>query len=243
MKRASTTSRLQRLELLKSRLKSGDPMTVASLADELGVSVRTLNRDIDILREQGVPIEADRGRGGGIRMHWEWNIGRVNFTHAEAVDLLITLAIAQQMKSPFFMSSLESIRRKLVGSFSPAMRTKVNRLKSRVLIAPSASIDVLSGFSWPNKKVADTVSKAFLLQQRIQIKYKAKSNEQTLRVIEPHYLLLSSPVWYIMAWDELRDDIRTFRCDRIVSARVEDSEFKLMPFSQFEAVMHGMPVI
>ncbi len=76
MKRASTTSRLQRLELLKSRLKSGDPMTVASLADELGVSVRTLNRDIDILREQGVPIEADRGRGGGIRMHWEWNIGR-----------------------------------------------------------------------------------------------------------------------------------------------------------------------
>ena len=175
MKRASTLNRLERLDILTSRLKSGDVLTVSGIADEIGVSIRTVSRDIEILREQGVPVEADRGRGGGVRLRIDWNIGRINFNYAEAVDLMITIAIAQQMKSPLFMASLDSIRRKIDRSFPPLMRSKVKNLKYRILITPSASLDVLSGFSVPAKDISEKLHQAFLLQQNIIVSYKAKA--------------------------------------------------------------------
>ncbi len=243
MKRSSTIARLQRLELLKSRLKSGEPTTIGDLADELGISTRTVNRDIEILREQGTPVEADRGRGGGVRLDIHWGIGRVNFNYAEAVDLLITLAIAEQMKSPLFMTNLKGIRHKLNSSLSPSMKDRVKNLKQRILIAPSASIDVLSGYTLQDKEITEQLHQAFLMQQCIEIHYKAKNNNLTKRIIQPQFLLLSSPVWYILAWDELRNDVRTFRCDRVVNLMVQNKEFRLMPVSHFKLAMEGIDAI
>lgn len=241
--RTSAQSRLERLEILKSRLKSGDVLTIASLAGELTVSVRTISRDIDLLRTQGVPVEADRGRGGGVRLQAQWGVGRINFNYSEAVDLMITLAIAQQMNSSFFMANLDKIRRKLEASFSPQMKLKVRQLKHRILITPSASIDVLSSFTSPSSSVAENLHQAFLMQQRIRMQYKAKSGEVTMRCIEPHFLLLSYPVWYVLAWDELRQDIRTFRCDRISKICSTEEEFRLLPVSHFEASLEGADII
>ena len=243
MKRSSTLDRLERLELLKSRLKSEEALTIANIADEFGVSARTISRDIEILKEQGVPIETDRGRGGGIRLHVNWGVGRINFNYSEAVDLMITLAIAEQMKSPLFMANLERIRLKLDSSFSPTMKTKAKTLKNRILIAPSASIEVLSSFSSPEKNVTEQLHQAFLMQQRITIRYKAKNGKSTKRLIEPHFLFLSYPIWYVLAWDELRQDIRTFRCDRILKVEQEGSEFKLLPSDRFKKAMEGVDTV
>ena len=243
MKRASTLHRLERLDILTSRLKSGDVLTISDIASDIGVSIRTVNRDIELLREQGVPVEADRGRGGGVRLRIDWSIGRINFNYAEAVDLMITLAIAQQMQSPLFMASLDSIRRKIDRSFPPMMKSKVKNLKHRILIAPSASLDVLSGFSIPAKEIAEKLHQAFLMQQNITISYKAKSGEITKRQIEPHLLLLSYPVWYVLAWDGLRDDYRTFRCDRMLKIHAIGNEFKLRPISHFKELMEGIDAI
>lgn len=243
MNRASTLNRLERLDILTSRLKSGDVLTISDIASEIGVSIRTVSRDIEILREQGVPVEADRGRGGGVRLRIDWGVGRINFNYAEAVDLMITLAIAQQMKSPLFMASLESIRRKINKSFPPLMKSKVNNLKHRILIAPPASLDVLSGFSIPEKDISEKLHQAFLMQQKITLSYQANSGQVTKRQIEPHFLLLSYPVWYVLAWDGLRNDYRTFRCDRILKIHTVGPEFKLRPISQFNEVMEGIDAI
>ncbi len=72
MSRATTLGRPQRLDLLASRLKADEAMTVPVLADEFGISARTLFRDLAILRDRGLPVEADRGRGGGVRLHPVW---------------------------------------------------------------------------------------------------------------------------------------------------------------------------
>ncbi len=243
MKRASTIGRLQRLEFITSRLKSDEPLVVGDIAEEIGVSVRTLTRDIQILREQGLPIEADRGRGGGVRLHWSWGIGRVNLNYSEAVDLLVSLAVAEQMKSPLLMANLGSVRRKLMASFSPTMKHKISKLKSRVLIGESASPFVLSAFSVPNTRVVERLHQAFLMMRRIHIHYRDVSGEETERAIEPQYLLLSYPVWYVLTWDHLRDDVRTFRCDRIKRASVLDDVFRLRPLTQFETAMEGIDAI
>lgn len=243
MKRASTLGRLERLEFITARLQSGMPTKVGDIADEVGVSMRTLSRDIQILRDQGLPIEADAGRGGGIRLTSNWGVGRVNFNFAEAVDLLVSLAVAEQMKSPFFMAHLNSARSKLVASFPPSLKSKTRGLKARILISERASLGVLSDFNAPKQKTVEQIHQAFVMRNMLRLVYQDINGATTKRTIEPHYLLLSMPVWYIIAFDHLRNDARTLRCDRITDLRIVDTEFKVQPISRFDSALEGIDAI
>ncbi|NJO35709.1 MAG: HTH domain-containing protein, partial [Rhodospirillales bacterium] len=79
--------------------QGAEHVTAAELAAALGVSMRTLNRDLELLRDGGVPIESDRGRGGGLRLQRNWALGRLHLSPAEAIDLLLSIAIAERMNS------------------------------------------------------------------------------------------------------------------------------------------------
>jgi len=239
MKRTKSITRLERLDFLTARLKSDEALTVGGLAEEMGVSVRTITRDIQILRERGLPVEADRGRGGGVRLHWRWGIGRLELSYSEAIDLLVSLAVAEQMKSPLLMANLASIRHKLMASFSPSLKHKIGQLKSRILIGGSASSFMLSSFVAPNPKVVERLHQAFLLLQMLRIQYRKQGGEVSERVIEPHYLLLNYPIWYVLAWDHLRSEIRTFRCDRFEQTSLLEDPFTLKPLSLFERSIDG----
>jgi predicted DNA-binding transcriptional regulator YafY len=106
MVRADTPSRLRRLELLAVQLKQDSHCTVKDLAQQHGVSPRTIARDLALMRDHhGMQIDADRGRGGGLRLDRNWGVGRLNLTYGDAVDLLISIAVAQQMNSPMFLAS------------------------------------------------------------------------------------------------------------------------------------------
>lgn len=243
MPRSSTIERMKRLDLISARLKSDEALTVAGLSEEFGVSSRTLSRDIQILRDQGLPIEADRGRGGGIRLHRTWGIGRVNFSYSEAIDLLVSLAVAEQMKSPFFMAELAPIRRKLLASFSPRLKDEISDIKSRIRVGEAASHMVLSAFSAPHPAVVEVLHQAFVTRHCLDISYRSIEGRLTRRRIEPHYLLLHSPVWYVLAFDHLRQAIRTFRCDRIEKATVQDTRFSVLGIDMFEATLKDLDVI
>jgi len=67
MARANSSDRLRRLELLAVQLKQEGLCTIKTLADLHNVSERTIARDLQLMRDQGLPIDADRGRGGGVR--------------------------------------------------------------------------------------------------------------------------------------------------------------------------------
>jgi len=229
--------------MISSRLKGGGFCTARALAEELGISLRTLTRDIQILRDQGVPIEADRGRGGGLRLDRRWGIGRLNLTYAQAVDLLISLAVTEQMQSPLFMAHLGAVRRKLMMSFSLDTKSKIDGLKDRILISKSASALLLADFSSPSRDSVAKLHQAFLQMQEIEITYRAENKAVTKRVIQPHYLLLSYPIWYVLAWDHLRAKVRTFRCDRILQITTLENGFRLRPLTDFQAAIEGAEVI
>ncbi len=238
----STLSRIDRLEIITARLKTDEPITIGEIAKEVGVSVRTLNRDIEVLKSRGLPIETDVGRGGGIRLDRRWGVGRINLNYTEAVDLMISLAIAEQMDLPLFMAHLSSVRHKVMASFSSSMKSKVSGIKARIIIGESASQFVLSGFSSPKRDAVEALHQAFLMQQRIKISYRAENGSETIRIIEPHYLFLSYPVWYVMAWDRLREDMRIFRCDRVEKIQILDEDFMLLPLAQFKEKLRPTPV-
>ncbi len=86
---------------------------------------------------------------------------------------------------------------------------------------------VLSALSSPRARAVEQLHQAFLMTRRVGIRYRAENGANTERTIEPHYLLLSYPVWYVLAWDHLRDEVRTLRFDRIERAHVPDEAFHL----------------
>lgn len=221
--------------MLAVQLKQGVHCTAKKLADQHGVSVRTIARDLTLMREQGMQIDADRGRGGGLRLDRNWGVGRLNLSYPEAVDLLISIAVAEQMDSPIFLANLGSVRRQLVASFSPEKRNKVTRLKSRILIGVTASTYVQAGVTAPPKRVVQAVHQAFIDQEVLDIRYQREDGKISERRIEPHYLLLKYPIWYVVAFDHLRGVPRTFRSDRIQSAKLTHTHFTLRPKDDFSA--------
>lgn len=218
-------------------------MTVGALAAEFSVSVRTLFRDLEILRERGLPIEADRGRGGGVRLHRFWGVGRLNLDQREAVGLLVSLAIAEQLPSPWLFASMSSIRHKLAASFSPALRDRIAGLRSRILIGRSASAAVIQGFAPPSGEAIDALFAAFLDTRLFRFDYVDTAGRASSRRVEPQLLTLNYPVWYLVAWDLDREAVRSFRCDRIGNAVAGPESFRLRPPATFAAAIAGIEMI
>ncbi len=239
MARANSYDRLRRLELLAAQLKQNGFCTVGELAEAHQVSERTISRDLQLMRDQGLPIDADRGRGGGVRLDRRWGIGRLNLSYPEAVDLLISISVAEQMKSPLFLANLVSIRRQLTASFSAEKRDRIDRLKSRILIGGTASTIVQGSIASVDNRAVQKLHQGFLDQTSVIIRYQAEGGKFTTREIEAHYLLLNYPIWYVLAVDYLRDALRTFRCDRILNAELSYARFQVLPKASFKQLLEG----
>lgn len=231
----SRESRVLRLESLKALLAGRDTTTVADLAVELGVSTRTLHRDLALLRGMGVPVEGDRGTGGGLRMEPGWSLGRVHLNESEALGLLLSLAIAEKVGSPLLLDDLRSITRKVSAAFAPAQARRILALRRRILVGQTASAQVLAGYTPPRPAVTKALLDAFAGRRTAQLRYEDQYGTVTDREIELHFLYYNLPVWYALTWDLLRDDIRTFRIDRIHYARVLPTQFRLRPAEPFLA--------
>lgn len=226
MGRTKTISRLERLDELTGLLKSSDHHIASVLAVQLNISPRTLMRDLDVLREKGFPIETDQGRGGGIRLNRHWGIGRLHLNYREIIDLLLSLAVMEKIGSPVFFRNLKAVRNKISASFPQEQRKKIQSLRKRILIGGLASEYVLDNFQTAVKASADLLYESFFEMKTLNIIYEDAEEKKTKRTIEPHYLFLNWPVWYVMAWDHLRNDVRCFRLDRISNAKIEGDSFK-----------------
>lgn len=227
MTKGSARAQLRRLEQLRGLLRARDHATVGELSVELGVSPRTLSRDLALLRDEGLPVEADRGRGGGLRLQSGWAIGRLQLDHLEAIDLLLALAMAEKLGSPLLLQHLPAIRRKLAGAFSRAHQDRIKSLRRRILLGQPASARVLGEYAAPPRARLAAVAQAFFEARCLEIEYADQSGRVTRREIEPQFLYFNLPVWYLLVWDRMRRGIRFFRVDRIRAATITESRFRL----------------
>lgn len=225
--------RVARLEELKLLLAEREYATASDLADDLGVSLRTLHRDLATLRELGVPVGGLAGRGGGVYLERGWSLGRVHLNESEAMGLLLCLAIAQQINSPLLLGDIRSIERKVAQAFAPSQATRIRGLRRRVIIGTAASATVVAGYQPPPASTTRPLLESFIGRQPTAISYRDQHGVVSQRSIEIHYLYYSLPVWYALAWDRLRSDIRSFRVDRITTALIGQGSFKLLPADQF----------
>ena len=222
--------RIDRLDLLTRVLRDRPGITIAALARELGVSVRSVFRDVDALRERGLPIEADRGRGGGLRLHPSWGLGRVLLSSEEALCTLLSLAISEKLSFPMFSSDVAHARRKIVDAFPTAERKRIAPLRERVFIGRPASTRIQLSYTSPDPKVMRPLQVAFVRETTVRAEYMKETGDTTTRRLEPHALLINWPAWYLLAFDHLRSEPRTFRFDRFRAVEIEEgTTFRARP--------------
>ncbi|MCJ8319824.1 MAG: WYL domain-containing protein [Colwellia sp.] len=227
MGRGSTIGKLERLDQLIGKLKTGETYTAATLAEELGVSLRTMMRDLKTLRDKGYPIDADKGRGGGVRLYPRWGVGRLTMNYREVIDLLLALNVLEKLNSQLFLNNLESIKNKLYASFPDTQRPKIRKIRNRILIGELAPTTVIQNYSTTvNNQQNDTILESFFDQKCLDIRYKQKDGTISERLIEIHFLYLNWPIWYLICFDHLRKEPRTFRIDRIQVANITGEKFQ-----------------
>ncbi len=230
--------RLDRLDVLARVIRDRPGITAADLARDLGVSVRSIFRDLAHLRDRGYPVDADRGRGGGVRLHSSWGLGKVLLSTEEALGTLLSVAVSEKLSFPMFEGDLSRARKKIVDAFPAFERRKLAPLRERIFVGPSASRSVRESWREPNRAVMRRFQLAFVQGRVVRAEYVKQGGERSVRTLEPHAVSINWPAWYLLAYDYLRNEPRTFRFDRFESAHIADGQtFRPRPHEIAMAVL------
>ncbi|WP_116452990.1 helix-turn-helix transcriptional regulator [Blastococcus litoris] len=212
----STARALRLLSMLQNRRYWGG----AELADRLGVSVRTLRRDVDRLRELGYPVQARPGVDGGYELSPGAVLPPLVLDDDEAVALTVGLQAAAQ--SPVAGTAEASVRAlaKIVQVLPTRLRRRADALRAVTVAAvwtPSrAEID---------PACLTAVAQACRDTERLRFGYTTASGESAERFVEPFRLVALGRRWYLVAFDLDRGDWRSFRLDRLSAPRSTGARF------------------
>src|SRR5215831_1574049 len=217
---------LRLLELLQER-----PLTTGrELADELGIDRRTVRRHVATLQELGIPIEGERGVGGGYRMRPGFRLPPLMLGDDEAAAVAFGLLAAGKLglAAEGVDGALAKIRRVL----PDAVRSRVEALESTLDFSTAGDADEPVAGS-----EALLLADAIRRRRRIDVRYRTFAGDESRRELSPHGLVVHSGRWYLAAHDHGRDDLRTFRVDRIDDSRLTD-ERAVAPPRGFDPVAH-----
>ncbi|MGC9537833.1 helix-turn-helix transcriptional regulator [Streptomyces sp. UG1] len=202
-----TSARLLRL---LSLLQAHREWSGADLAERLGVTPRTVRRDIDRLRELGYPVNASPGTGGGYQLGAGAELPPLLLDDDEAVAVAVGLRTAAGQ-------GIEGIGETSVRALAKLEQVLPNRLRRRVAALNAFTVPMLRSPRPSGVDPAVLTELANLCRdaERLRFEYRDHDNAATRRTVEPHRLVCSERRWYLVAWDLDREDWRTFRVDRI----------------------------
>ncbi|OPG13979.1 YafY family protein [Microbispora sp. GKU 823] len=192
------------------------------LAERLGVSVRTLRRDIDRLRELGYPVEAQRGVDGGYQLAAGAALPPLVIDDEEAVALAVGLQTAAQGAVEGIAESSVRVLAKVAQVMPARLRHRVEAL--RTMTVP-AGWDGQTG-TGVDPGVLTAVALACRDSERLRITYTSADGRRTERHVEPHRLVRLGRRWYLVAYDLTRHDWRSFRVDRLIEPESTGTRFR-----------------
>ena len=202
-----TSARLLRL---LSLLQAHREWSGADLADRLGVTPRTVRRDVDRLRELGYPVNASPGTGGGYQLGVGAELPPLLLDDDEAVAVAVGLRTAAGQ-------GIEGIGETSVRALTKLEQVLPHRLRRRVGALNAFTVPMLRGPqpSAVDPAVLTDLAAACRDSERLRFEYRDHGGSSTRRTVEPHRLVCTERRWYLVAWDVDRDDWRTFRADRV----------------------------
>jgi predicted DNA-binding transcriptional regulator YafY len=201
----SSSARL--LELL-SLLQTRPHWNASELAGRLGITERTVRRDVARLRELGYPVVADAGRAGGYQLGRGGAMPPLLLTDDESVAVAIGLRAAAS-------GGVAGYDEAAVAALAKLEQMLPATLRERVLALNAATILTRSDGPQVDPDALLSVAQACRRPERIRFCYRDGSGNSSERRVEPHGLVNAERRWYLVGRDLDRQDWRTFRLDRM----------------------------
>ncbi|MNX11597.1 HTH domain protein [compost metagenome] len=190
--------------------------TVKELAEEFGVSTRTMLRDLQELSGMGVPLYSQVGAGGGYQVLAERSLPPISFTENEAFSIFFASHALRHFSSLPFEASAESALRKFYRYLSEDVKRQIDEMRHRV--------DFFTHTRPERADYLEILLQASISRLPVTINYGIRENETNQRTIQPIGIYAHEGYWFCPAYCYLRKAYRLFRADRIRSAVLADAE-------------------
>ena len=196
-------AKAERVLALLEALQDRPSATGPDLAQRLGVDVRTVRRDVTALRDLGIPVEGERGRGGSYRLKPGYRVPPLMFTSGEAASVALGLMAARRLGIDT-ESALAKVRRVLPD------RTRLGVEALEHTLGFTGELDAAP----PDPEALLAISEAVRRHRRIHARYTDSAGVESARDLSPYGLVAHNGRWYVPAYDHLREDLRALRADR-----------------------------
>jgi predicted DNA-binding transcriptional regulator YafY len=221
-------------------LQTGGQRTVGELAARLGVDERTVRRYAEHLADLGIPVQAQRGRYGGYRLLPGYKLPPLMLTDDEAIAVVLGLRAAER-------AGLATTDHAAAAS----ALAKLSRVLPQALGQRLDTLLSIAQFTTPVRATAPAGAGALLAlasaaqaRRTVAIAYTAWDGRESQRQLDVYGLVFHSGRWYVTGRDHGRDDLRTFRLDRIASVKRGDGSY-LVPadFDATTQVVSGIAAV
>lgn len=219
-----TTRLLAMLELLQSRGR----ISGGELSRRLEVDARTVRRYVTMLRDLGIPVEAELGRYGAYRLRPGFKLPPLMFSDDEALAVVLGLLAARRIGLTMDVTATEGALAKIERVLPANLRAQVQAVSGVLTLDLRAAVDA------PATDVVMTVSVAAQESRRIHMTYRAGrpgagADADSERDVDPYGVVYRTGRWYCVGYCHLRREPRMFRMDRVLEARLLDASFVRPP--------------
>lgn len=202
-------------------IQSGDYPTATTLASQLEVSIKSIHRDLEFMRDRlQLPLSYDEIRHGWHYTEDVASFPTLQITEGELFALLVAEKALQQYRGTHFERPLVSAFKKMAASLPDTISLNLAEWEQTISFRTSAEPLL-------NLEVFDTLAKATTHHHQLKIRYRkpgGKPPEE--RLIDPYHLANINGEWYLFAYDHLRKDLRTFVPSRIQSLESTGKKFE-----------------
>ncbi|PFG33027.1 helix-turn-helix transcriptional regulator [Sanguibacter antarcticus] len=202
-------------------LQAGGQRTVGDLAARLGVDERTVRRYAVHLADLGIPVQAQRGRYGGYRLARGYKLPPLMMTEDEAVAVVMGLSAAERVglattDNTASVSALAKVSRVLPRALAERLDSLLSSAELTTPVSAAAPVGASTLLG---------LASAAQARRTVVITYTAWDGRESQRTLDVYGLVFHSGRWYATGNDHGRDDVRTFRMDRIASVTQGDGSF------------------
>lgn len=212
--------RVHRMISILLLIEAKGKIKAKELAEELETSVRTIYRDVDALCEAGIPLTTDTGPNGGIHFLEGYTVGIKNLNGEDIINLYLNGMGVKADKQSDMAMKVNSALLKFQKNMSTELNKDLNTVRKRFYVD-----DVPW---WGEKRKLhniDIIMQAVWQSKKLRIAYKKHGGEITKRDIRPYGIVINEMNWYMIAYCEKSNDIRTFKCERITECQCQIEEF------------------
>lgn len=199
-------------------LRSGEKITAKQISEKLEMNIRTVYRYIDTISTSGVPIISEPGHNGGYTLLNNFIEAPLFFDFEEQTSLFHAAVFAEEA-GYYGGEALNRAISKLSKYSNQEQETKINQhLTSLEVISRLSSLSMEPFLKELEQAVADGYSVKILY-------HKSGEKQLNYRLVDPYRIIYWNNKWYVIGFCHLRNDIRSFRVDRIESLMLTENKF------------------